>query len=83
MALNIKDSETDTLVRELAKATGQTVTQAVRDAVAEKIERLAKRTGPALSEDLIAIGRRCAKLKDRDRRGPDEIIGYDERGLPK
>lgn len=82
MALNIKDPETDRLVRELAKATGQTVTFAVRDAVREKIERISKPGGRSLAEDLMSIGRRCARLRDRDRRSADEIIGYDEHGLP-
>ena len=34
-------------------------------------------------EDLTAIARRSAALPELDRRSPDEIIGYDEHGLPK
>ncbi len=33
--------------------------------------------------DLTAIARRSAALPELDRRSPDEIIGYDEHGLPK
>ena len=82
MALNIKDGETDRLVRKLAAATGETVTEAVRNAVREKIERLPKRTGQSRFDELMAIGRRCAALRDIDSRTPDEILGYDRDGLP-
>jgi antitoxin VapB len=34
-------------------------------------------------EDLTAIARRAATLPEHDRRSPEEIIGYDEHGLPK
>jgi len=30
-----------------------------------------------LMEDILAIGRRCASLPDRDTRKPDEVLGYD------
>jgi hypothetical protein len=33
-------------------------------------------------DELVAIGRRCAARPDLDRRPPDEILGYDEIGLP-
>jgi antitoxin VapB len=36
----------------------------------------------SLSEELLAIGRRCAALPELDPRAPDEILGYDENGLP-
>jgi antitoxin VapB len=37
---------------------------------------------PRLTEELRAIGDRCAALPDYDKRSPEEIIGFDERGLP-
>jgi antitoxin VapB len=40
MAFHIRDSETDKVVRELAQKTGKTMTDAVREAVAEKLERI-------------------------------------------
>ena len=83
MALNIKDAETDKLARRLANATGESVTVAVRNALREKIERLPKRAGLSRFDELMAIGRRCSALKDIDPRSPDEILGYDEDGLPR
>jgi len=35
------------------------------------------------SEDLLHIGRRCAALPELDPRTAEEIIGYDEHGLPR
>ncbi len=29
----------------------------------------------------MEIGRHCATLPDLDKRGPDEIVGYDETGM--
>lgn len=34
------------------------------------------------AEELMAIGRRCAALPELDPRSADDIIGYDENGLP-
>jgi antitoxin VapB len=83
MALNIKDAETDSLARRLASAMGESVTVAVRNALREKLERLPKRVGRTRADELMAIGRRCAALKDVDPRTPEEILGYDADGLPR
>jgi antitoxin VapB len=83
MALNIKDPETERSVRELAAMTGETVTAAVRRAAEERLARLQRnRSGRSLAEEILEIGRRCAALPDRDRRTAEEILGYDEHGLP-
>ncbi|MBM7788546.1 type II toxin-antitoxin system VapB family antitoxin [Tenggerimyces flavus] len=83
MALSIKDPEADRLARELAAKTGETLTEAVVIALRE---RLARQTGRArvvpLREELAAIRQRCAALPVLDHRTADEIIGYDEDGLP-
>jgi antitoxin VapB len=73
----------DRLARELAARTGETLTEAV---VVALRERLARVTGRArsipLREELAAIRHRCASLPVLDGRGADEILGYDERGVP-
>lgn len=83
MALSLKDKETDRLAREVAAMTGETLTDAVRTALAERLERERLRRGqPAnLTDSLIALGRECAALPDFDIRTPDEIVGYDETGM--
>jgi antitoxin VapB len=85
VALNIKDPETDRLVRELAALTGQPITEAVREAVEDKLKatrarRAASATGRRQFLDEIAARGRA--LPDLDSRTPEEIIGYDEDGLP-
>lgn len=82
MALNIKDPETDKLARRLAAATGESVTEAVRNAVREKLEKLPQRQARTLSEEIQSISRRCSALPDIDLRPADEILGYDEHGMP-
>lgn len=83
MALNIKDPLTEQTVRELARRTGEPITDAVRRAAEERLGRLRRADrDETLVEDLRAIGRRCASLPDIDARTADEILGYDEHGLP-
>lgn len=83
MALSIKDPEADRLARELAARTGETLTEAVVVALRERLARTTGRGGVVpLHEELAAIRRRCASLPMVDRRAPEEILGYDERGLP-
>ena len=83
MALSIKHPEADRLARELAARTGETLTEAVIEALRERLIREQGRPhGPRVSEQLAAIGRRCAALPVLDQRTPDEILGYDEQGLP-
>ncbi len=83
MALSIKDRETERLARKLAERTGETITVATRRALEERLRRTgtdARRA--ALLEDLEAIRKRMSALPVLDDRSADEIIGYDENGLP-
>jgi antitoxin VapB len=83
MALSLKDPETDRLAREVAKLTGESLTEAVRIALAERLERERRKRGrsKSLVERLNQIALRCASLPDCDTRTPDEIIGYDDKGM--
>ena len=83
MALNVKDPLTEQLVRDLAELTGETITRAIRTATEERLQRVrGQRTGRCLADEILEIGRRCAALPDLDTRSPEEILGYDEHGLP-
>ena len=83
MALNIKDADVDRLVRELAAETGESITTAVSTAARERLERL---RGAVPRErrkaEMMRIARRSAQLPVLDNRTPEEILGYDENGLP-
>jgi antitoxin VapB len=84
MALSLKDPEADRLAREVAARTGETLTAAVIVALKERLARLkGRRRRRPLREELREIGRRCASLPTLDTRSEEEILGYDERGLPR
>lgn len=83
MAINIKDPRTDRLARELAEATGESITTAVAVALTERLDRV-RGIAPA-EERRAAIMRIAAAGRGRpilDDRSDDEILGYDEHGLP-
>ena len=84
MALNIRNPETERLAAELARETGETKTEAVTKALRDRLSRVRRDRSPrrGLAHELNEIGRRCAALPVVDDRTPDEILGYDERGLP-
>ncbi len=84
MPLSIKDPKTDRLARDLAKRTGESITEAVTRAIEERLRRVTARSrGRSLADEIMEIGRRCASLPELDPRSADEIIDYDERGLPR
>ena len=83
MALSIKDPKTGQLARTLGGPTGESITTATRRALEERLRRTGSQARKAaLLEDLEAIQRRWNALPVLDNRTPDEIIGYDENGLP-
>jgi antitoxin VapB len=83
MALNIKNEKVESLIRLLAERTGEGITEVVGKAVEEKLARTRQtQNKPLLEEELLEIGRRNASRKILDKRSPDEILGYDENGLP-
>ena len=85
MALTIKNAEADRLALALAQRTGETLTEAVINALRERLERELRKDRPIenLIEDVMEIGRHCAALPLLDRRRPEEILGYDKSGLPR
>ena len=83
MALSIKDDKADRLAREIARRTGESLTVAVTRALQERLDRLPpRRRKRRLADELNEIALRIAKLPVLDNRSADEIIGYDENGLP-
>lgn len=83
MALNIKNEEADRLARELAELTGETLTDAVIEALRERLKRESGRVQPyGVREDIARIQQRIARLPRLDERSDEEIVGFDESGLP-
>ena len=83
MALSIKNPEADQLARALAGVTGLSITDAILKALREQLERESGRSRVSgLGADLRAISDRCGALPDLDARSCEDIIGFDEHGLP-
>jgi antitoxin VapB len=79
MVLSIKSERADRLARDLADLTGESITDAV---VASLEARLALERRRQHSGGLRDIVERFGRLPDLDLRDPDDILGYDEHGLP-
>ena len=84
MALSLKDPETDSLARQVARLTGETLTEAVRGALRERLrhEQLKRGERPWDQARIDALIERYNALPVFDTRTDDEILGYDENGLP-
>lgn len=83
MAISIKDAETDRLARAVAAATGVSLTEAIREALRERLERESHRTRRGVGAEVRRIQERLARLPVLDDRAADEILGYDDHGLPR
>ena len=84
MSLSLDDPETERLACELTRLTGESLTEVVRTALSERLERERLRRGnpkKRIAERLNEIALDCAALPDFDTRSPDEIIGYDQNGM--
>ena len=83
MALSIKNPEVEQLARELAAKTNESITDAVLIALRERLAREENdRDREVRVRRLIALSEAGRALPRRDGRTPEEIIGYDEHGLP-
>ena len=85
MPLSIENPEAERLARELARITGESVTEALATALRDRPDR---EMGRAYERErkldgIREIQREVAELPVLDDRTPDEILGYDENGLPR
>ena len=83
------DPETERLAKEVAKAKGKSVASIVRDAIEASAREagllIARASWPSAAEKrqrLLEISERNAARPILDPRMPDQILGYDDRGLP-
>jgi antitoxin VapB len=84
MAISIKNIEAERLAREIVAKTGESLTTAIRTALEERLERLKQqKRSHILSSQLQDILRRVDQLPILDSRSPEEILGYDDHGLPR
>jgi len=83
MPLSIKNPRTEDLARQLAARTGESITEAVTEAVRERLAALrGSGTAGRDRQRVERLLRELDALPVLDSREPEEILGYDERGLP-
>jgi antitoxin VapB len=77
MALNIRNAEAEKLAEQLARLTGETKTEAITQALRDRLARLRReRAHRRLADELDEIALRCSQLPVLDPRTSDEILGY-------
>jgi antitoxin VapB len=82
MALSIKTDEADTLARRLAELTDESLTTAVTVALRERLDRVERARADLIDARLQRLAVEYAGHDVTDRRSAEEILGYDEAGLP-
>jgi antitoxin VapB len=81
MAISIRDPETERLARALAAATGESLNEAIRSALRDRLERESQRARRGIGAEVRRIQERIAQLTVIDKGSSDEVLGYDEHGL--
>lgn len=79
MVLSIKSAKADQLARDLAKLTGESITDVVVASLEARLELEARRRRERSLGDIVE---RFQQLPVFDERVADDIVGYDEHGLP-
>ncbi|MGA9356113.1 MAG: type II toxin-antitoxin system VapB family antitoxin [Terriglobales bacterium] len=84
MPLSIKSEATEKLARQVASETGESLTVAIQKSLEERLARL-KRQGRShlLASQISDLLRRVDALPILDPRSANEILGYDNDGLPR
>ena len=84
MALSIRNPIAEKLAREVAKQSGESITQAIVHALEDRLERLrGQRTIVETKAEILRISKRCKSLPERDSRKTDEILDYNQIGVPR
>jgi antitoxin VapB len=87
MGILIEEPDAEAKIQELAARTGETVIQAVERAVDERLARLPRQprtSGRVDRKKLIDLHAYFDSLpKINENKSDEEIIGYDEDGVPK
>ena len=84
VAPNIRNAEAERLAVELARQTGENKIEALTNALRDRLARVRReRSRWRLADELEAIAEHCANLPVLDAPSADEIVGYDEHGLPR
>lgn len=80
MTFSIEDKEAESIVLEMSKITGESPSQVVTGVIRELLRSEMERK--KMYKAAMDIAHHCSALPVLDSRTPEEIIGYDEFGLP-
>ncbi len=85
MGLSIKNDAVEAMIRDLAARRGVSMTEALRQALEAELAREEADRAARIAEKRKRVAETVARLRALpvlDDRSPDEILGYDENGLP-
>jgi len=83
MNLHISSPRVEQLAREVTARTGESLAQALITALEERLERIRRRNSASDTfHEIMKISRRCSSLPDHDLRSPEDILGYNDWGIP-
>ncbi|MCF1485522.1 ribbon-helix-helix protein, CopG family [Agrobacterium vitis] len=84
MSLNIKNPATVALIDELARRQGISKTAAIHQALTERLHRLGhgEVSKDRLLDELRSVRKRIARLPELEKRSDEDIVGFDEHGIP-
>jgi antitoxin VapB len=83
MGMSIRNSETEKLARQVSRLTGETLTEAIGKSLEERLQRLRRDRSPdQIRGEIGKILARVHALPVLDERPEEEILGYDENGIP-
>jgi antitoxin VapB len=86
MALSIKNKEVELAAKELSRLMDKPITEAVLIGLQRELQKQRSLSIKALYSDkfarLMQISKECAALPTLDQLTEDEILGYDEFGIP-
>ncbi len=82
MAFNVKNDEADRLLRELTSLTGETLTDAITISLRDRLQREQRIRSVSTDGSLASAIEHFRSLAIIDNRTYDDILGYDDSGLP-
>lgn len=80
--MNIRSAKINELAQRLARLTGEDIETALERAVEERLSRIAPQAPADRTAAMDSFFERASRMRVRDPRSADEIVGYDHRGLP-
>lgn len=83
MDIHISSPRVEQLAREVIARTGESLTQALITALEERLERIRRRNlASDTFHEIMKISKRCRSLPDHDLRSSEDILDYNDWGIP-